>query len=452
MFCSNCGNQMPDGTRFCAQCGAAQTPPTHAQTPPPPPGDYAPQGMTPRPGGEGTSKTVWIILACAGIVVIALAVALPLLLLRGGGEGTEDTVVVSTTTVTTPATTETTEAPEPATTETTEAPESTTTTTKPAATIPGDSAGRWSETSISGIEQSVNQVAVSDDALLLQVGGNQLAAYLFDSGKTVLIPTSATTVGAVDIDGLLAVWWEADGADVITDAHIYAMRLPGGPKVEVASGTGVAYPQVAKGMITWVEGKPWAAEPDAWWDFTIKAAAVDKNGKPSGAAATLVDYGSAIAATLGDSTWSYSLSEGFLAWEQQSEAGDIGMGSYVMDLASMEPWNIDSGAWRPSLDKNRVVFTLDGVGYADFLGNVRTLDPAADFATAAPTYAAYYRPTPSGDGTSWAVMAKGYTGKYEQVLLDDTGNPPWFLPPIAASGHHVAFALDGKLRLFTWQE
>ncbi len=247
----------------------------------------------------------------------------------------------------------------------------------------------------------------------------------------------------MDIDGSLAVWWEANGADVISDAHIYAMRLPDGPKVEVASGTSVAYPQVTKGMITWVEGKPWATEPDAWWDYTIKAASIDADGQPTGSAITLVDYGSAIAATLGDSTWSYSLSDGYLAWEQQSDAGVIGIGSYVMDLGPMEPWNVDSDAWRPSLYKERVVLTLNGVSYADFLESVKTLDGAGDFATAAPTYAAYYRPTPSGDGTSWAVVAKGYTGKHEQVLLDDTGNPPWFLAPIATSGHHVAFTLDG---------
>ena len=97
------------------------------------------------------------------------------------------------------------------------------------------------------------------------------------------------------------------------------------------------------------------------------------------------------------------------------------------------------------------MFTLDGLSYADFAGIAKTLDPAGDYAAAAPTYAAYFRPTPAGDGTSWAVVAKGYTGTYEQVLLDDTGAPPWFLPPIAVSDHHVAFAFDGTLHLFTWQ-
>jgi hypothetical protein len=448
---------MPDGTRFCRECGASQVPAqsqaVQAAPPPPPPppaGYYPPQGMTPRPAGGGSSKTLWIVLACVGVVVIALAVALPLVFLRGGDGETDDTIVVTTTVVSESSTTEPTTATTEPTTETTEA--ATTTTAKPAASVPGDSAGKWAETSISGLEQKVVQVAVSDDALLMQTGGTDLFAYMFSSGQTVLIPTSATTVGSIDIDGTLAVWWEANGADVITDAHVYAMRLPDGPKVEVASGVSVAYPQVVKGMVTWVEGKPWAAEPDAWWDYTIKGAAVDGNGQPTGAASTLVDYGSAVAATLGDSTWSYGLSEGFLAWEQQSDAGAIGAGSYVMDLAGMEPWRIDSNAWRPSLDKSRVVFTLDGIGYADFSGSLKTLDSAGDFATAAPTYAAYYRPKPSGDGTAWAIVAKGYTGKYEQVLLDDTGDPPWFLAPIAASGHHVAFALNGALRLFTWQD
>jgi hypothetical protein len=81
-----------------------------------------------------------------------------------------------------------------------------------------------------------------------------------------------------------------------------------------------------------------------------------------------------------------------------------------------------------------------------------TLDASADFATAAPTYAAFFRPKVSGSGTVWAVVARGYKGAYEQVLLDDTGSPPWLLSPVAASAHRIAFAFGGKLHLFSWQE
>lgn len=452
MYCSNCGNQIPDGTRFCPECGAPQAPaqtPQGAEAPP----DQPTQTMAPPPPSGKPSNTIWIVLACVGVVVIALAIALPIIIMRGGDGSPGETIASSTTGATTPSTsattTESTETTEPAT-STTEAP--TTTTAKPPSDIPGDSAGRWAETDVSGIDQTVNEVALSDEVLLLRVGGALLGAYMFDSGETVAIPTGATMVGGLDVDGTLAVWWEADGAEAITDAHIYAMRLPDGPKVEVAAGANIAYPQVTKGMIAWVESRPWASDPDAWSDHTIKAATVGEDGQPTGATATLVDYGSAVAATLGDSTWNYSLSERLLAWEQQTDAGDIGIGSYVLDLAAMEPWNIARDAWRPSLAGDRVVFTQDGVEYASVLGDKTTIDAAGDYPTGAPTYAAYFRPTPSGGGTSWAIVAKGYTGKYEQVLLEDAGSPPWFLPPIAASGRHVAFTVDGRLRLFTWHE
>jgi hypothetical protein len=447
---------MPDGTRFCRTCGAAaqapagqapqqkpqQMPSPGPVFPPPPPG-----------GAKGSSKTIWIVLACVGIVVIALAIALPLVFLRGGDDTTLTNYDPATTIVTTPPTTEaTTETTEP-TTETTEAA-TTTTSSKPAAVIPGDSAGAWSATNISGIDQQVNEVAVSEDAMVFQttteLGASGIYAYPFASGKTIQLPTSAADAGAVDIDGKLVVWWEAEGADVVTAAHIYAYLLPDGPKVEVASGTQVSYPQVAGGMVTWGEGKPWATQPDEFWEWTIKGAAVDEHGQPTGAAGILVE--SAIAATTGDSTWTYSLSNGFLAWEQQTSAGSVDAGSYAMDLGEMQPWLIDSEAWRPSMVKNRVVFTRNGIEYSDFAGaTAQQMDPAGDFATAGPTYAAYFRPSPSGDGTAWAVIARGYKGVHEQVLLDDTGDPPWFLTPIATSATHVAFTINGNLHLFTWQ-
>ena len=390
-------------------------------------------------------------MACVGIVVIALAVALPLILLRGhDSDTTTTTLPPSTTVVTAPPTTEpTTQTTEP-TTVTTQA--ATTTTSKPAAGLPGDSAGHWAETSIAGIGQDVNEVAVSEDALLFQTtsGSTAIYAYLFDSGKTVQLPTSNPDAGSADIDGLLAVWWEAEGADVITNAHIYAYLLPNGPKVEVASGAKVSYPHVAGGMITWGEGKPWPSQPDEYWEWAIKGAPVDKHGKPTGATGTLVE--SAIAATTGDSTWSYDLSQGFLTWEQQKASGGVDPGSYVMDLGEMQPWLIDPEAWRPSLYKNRVVFTRDGVEYVDFAGaTMKQMDSAGDFATAGPTYAAYFRGVPSGDGTAWAVVARGYKGLYEQVLLDDTGSPPWLSSAIAASATHIAFTANGVLHLFTWQ-
>ena len=103
-------------------------------------------------------------------------------------------------------------------------------------------------------------------------------------------------------------------------------------------------------------------------------------------------------------------------------------------------------------DTTGVVFTRNGIEVSEFAsGTMRQIDPAGDFATAAPTYVAYFRPTPAGDGTIWAIVARGLTGSYEQVLLKDAGSPPWFLGPIATSAHRIAFAIDGVLHLFQWQ-
>jgi hypothetical protein len=474
MFCPNCGAQSAEEAVFCRECGApvqsrAQAQPAPpsagpaapAYTPPPafpaPPPRFAP----PAPRGGGPSRNVWVILASVAIVVIALAIALPLVFVRGGDAKTVETVSISSTTVTTAPSTTTSAAPatttstEPPTTETTEAPSTTTTSEAAAASIPGDSAGTWAETQISGLGRSVNQVAVSDDALLFeaenQEGTTGIYAYLFATKKTVQLPTSAETAGEIDIDGTLAVWWEANGGDEITDAHIYAYRLPDGPKVEVASGTTVGWPQVAGNVVTWLEGKPWATEPDEWWENTIKSVTVDQMGQPTGPSLTLVD--SAIASRTGDATWTYSLSDGYVAWEEQSDAGPRPAGSYMMDLGALQPWHIDPDAWRPSLIKNWAVFTRNGIEVTQFERNdAGHIDDAGDFATAAPTYVAYFRPTASGNGTAWAVVAKGFNGMHEQVLLDDTGDPPWFLSPIAASANHIVFVLgDGTLHLFTWQ-
>jgi len=442
MYCSNCGSQLPDDARFCKECGAP-TPGKEPVAPPPPAGG--------RSGGRG----IWIAIAAIGIVVIALAIALPLIFLLGNDATTGETVSASSTTLaTTPPTTEQTTVSTEATTDTTTAASSTTS-SEARADIPGDSAGSWTETNVSGLDQAVNEVAVSDEALLFQTSGpagNQLFAYTFDSGQTVQLPTGGQTAGSVDLDGLLAVWREAnhDADNNVTEAHIYAYLLPDGPKIEVASGTRVAYPQVSGSMVTWAEGGPWAASPDEYWDMVVKGATVDEQGRPIGAAGTLVE--SALASILGDSGWNYSLSDAFLAWEQQGPTGSAYTGSYMMDLGEMQPWLIASETWRPSLDKNRVVFTRNGIEVSEFAsGKMQQIDPAGDFATAAPTYVAYFRPTPAGDGTTWAVVARGLTGSYEQVLLKDAGSPPWFLGPIATSAHRIAFVIDGVLHLFQWQ-
>ncbi len=48
MFCSNCGNQIPDGTKFCPNCGAAT-------------GENAAQASAPVVSGQDNSKTMAIL-------------------------------------------------------------------------------------------------------------------------------------------------------------------------------------------------------------------------------------------------------------------------------------------------------------------------------------------------------------------------------------------------------
>jgi hypothetical protein len=392
-------------------------------------------------------KIILTALACLGVVVIALAIALPLILLRGGDADTAQTTLApGTTVVAAPPTTETTEAAVT----TTDA--ATTSSTKPAANIPGDSAGRWAETGIPGLDQEVSLLAVSDDALAFQTfgDGEPMVAYMFGSGKTIQLPTE-NLARLWDIDGSLVVWWEGiNDDDVISDAHIYAYLLPDGPKVEVAAIADFTSVQVAGGMVAWIEDKPGAPQPAEYYEWTIKGVAVDRHGRPTGTARTLVE--SATGSSTNDSPWTYSLSAGSLAWEQQISENGIAAGSYVMDLGRMQPRLVGSEAWRPSLDGNHVVFTGHGVEYSDFAtATPQQMDLAGDFATAGPTYAAYFRSTRPGDENAWAVVARGYEGAHEEVLLDDFGAPPWSLGPIATSATHVAFEKDGVLHLFTWQ-
>lgn len=442
MYCSDCGAQLPEGARFCRECGAATGPETPAGAPP--------------PAGRGRpSPETWIAIAAVGVVVIALAIVLPLLLLRGGDETTDTTEVASSTTVTAetsttePATTST----EP-TTETTQAASSTTS-SEQGPTIPGDSAGTWTETEISGLDEPVGEVAVSDEALLFQTsggGGARMVAYLFDSGQTVALPVDAPVAGSPDVDGLLAVWWEAtfDGDHNVTDAHVYAYMLPEGPKVEIASGTRVGSPKVSGSMITWTEGAPWATAPEEYWEISIFVTAVDGQGQPTGAAGTLVP--SALAATLGDSTWTYGLSESFVAWEHQRSTDELGEGSYMMDLAELQPWLVGEGAWRPSLDGDTVAFTRNGIEVLDFGDtNALEIDGAGDYSSLAPSYVAYYKPVSAPDAVGWQVATRGLTGAHDQVLIDEIATPPWFQAPIATSRERVALVIDGVLHLFSWQ-
>lgn len=473
MYCSACGQEVPDDALFCRSCGvavgapkAASEGPTPAPTVVPSPGDRAAPPpvvailASPPPPPQGTSRRgLWIILAAAAVVVIAVAVAVPLLLARDGG----DEVAVTTTSAITESSTtvaETTDTSEPKATDTSEPDTSTSSTSDTVAATgdPGDSAGEWVQTEIPGAPAGVVAVAVSSSVLLMQTqtdSGYGLYAYYFITDKMVELPVEGPEVGGIDVFDTDVVWWEGTydkTSDSYTDQHIYFYTVPGGPKVEVASGrTHVGYPQVAGILVSWVEDSPWTANPEEYRLMPIYASFVGVGAGTDIEPWALVP--SAVASITGDATWTYSLGTTFVAWEQAAAAGGLETGTYVQDVTSLlaKPQSIGTDAWRPSICFDNLVYRQNGLEVLDLkTGEKREIDPDGDFPTAAPTFAAYYRPVESGDGTQYEIVARGLKGNYEQVL-GRQADAPWLSPSIAADGQYVAFVADGTLHIFKWQ-
>ncbi len=122
-----------------------------------------------------------------------------------------------------------------------------------------------------------------------------------------------------------------------------------------------------------------------------------------------------------------------------------------MDLEARQPLIVGNQAWRPSVGDDTLVYYEDGLKAMDLATReTREIDLLGDFATAAPTFAAYFRAIESPDEYSYEIVARGYDGNYEQVLGMQS-EPPWLSPFIAASDTHVAFAAGGVLHLFEWQ-
>jgi hypothetical protein len=180
--------------------------------------------------------------------------------------------------------------------------------------------------------------------------------------------------------------------------------------------------------------------------MSISGVEIDASGKTVGQATELVP--SAIASVVGDSVWTYSLSGTRLAWEQALAADGISAGSYVMDLNTRDVTRIGGESWRPSVSGDVIVYSEDGLKSVALGGDeARELDPLGDFAAAAPTFAAYFRPTNDG---GYEIVARGLTGRYEQ-MLGRPSEPPWLAAGIAVSGHYVAFIVDGVAKLFAWR-
>jgi hypothetical protein len=204
-------------------------------------------------------------------------------------------------------------------------------------------------------------------------------------------------------------------------------------------------PQIALPWVAWVVGTPWVDNPTEYWSERIHYARVDENGAPAGAAGVLVD--SALAFALGDSTWQYSLSSARVAWEQATTGAGYGVGTHLLGTDLSGHVLVGPSVWRPSLHGDLLVYWDNGLKVTDLAGGgTRDIDPSGDFATAGPTFAAYYRPGGAGS----LAVARGYTGAYEQVL-GELALPSYWCPPISVSARHIAYAVDTVAHLFEWQ-
>ena len=383
-------------------------------------------------------------------VVIAVLLAFALALTFAACGATEGPVTTSTSVSSTTGLPGTSTTIAESTTSTPSVPTSTSTTIL--AGPPGDSSGAWVEVELPEVEGRATWVALSDAALLVQADNGEattLKGYLLDSARLVDLPAESSLVSSIDLDGSLAVWVEGrydESTDTFEDQYLFAYSLPEGPKIKVTGQEQAPfYPQVAPGWVSWIEMG--AEDPSGEnRELRILGVEVDAAGNPVGQAVELVP--SAMASVVGDSVWTYSLSSTKLAWEQHLAAGDIAAGSYLMDLGTREASRIGGEAWRPSLAGDLVVYSEDGLKiFETSTGEVRELDPRGDFASAAASFAAYFKPADDG---GYDIVARGFTGAHEQVL-SQASEPPWLASSIAVSDHYVAFIVDGSARLFRWQ-
>ena len=418
MKCEKCGSPVSEGLSFCPSCGSPLS--TQQGTPPPP---QAPK-----------RAILWVGIAVAVVLIAALATIIPLAL-RDGGEPVSTTTTATTTSTSEPSTT-------------TEAPTTTTTVAGPV----GDSSGSWVETPVPGGPWAAVEVAVSEKALLVVTAapaGHRLSAIMLESGEVSTVSESEALFG-IDIDGDMAVWWEATGWDAGTAsyAHQYikSLRLPDGDAKTLASDGPVrlSMPQVAAPWVTWVGSELWADDPE-YWSMRILGVRVADDGSPAGPTITMVP--AALAFALGDSGWQYSLSSTRLAWENHAEIGGYGLGTHVLRTDLSGDRSVGGDVWRPTLWDELLVYKDGSLRLHDLATDVtRPIDPAGDFATAGPTFAAFYKPSSSGS----YLVVRGYGGTHEQTL-GELSLPPYFCPPIAVSANHVAYAFDDQVHLFEWR-
>lgn len=446
MFCKACGAQVPDGAAFCPVCGNQVGPveTTAAVHGAPPPRRNSRLGL-------------WVGMAVAAAILIAAGLVLWLVVLDD-----DETAKTTSTTSTSPAQTTSTGVAPPATAggavaSTSSTSASTASTSIAEMMIPGDSPGQWMEIDNSAFPTGAYAIALSDETMLIDAEishGYALHAYMFASGELIELPIEATDFYDEDLEGDLAVWWEGDyreDTDEYLNEHVFAYRLPDGPKVSVTEdGRSPYYPQTAGRWLTWAEAAPWDEDPEDYWLLKIYGVQLDPEGRPEGDPGELVWAATSYA--YGDVPWVYSLSGTHLAWENATAVEGLEAGVYVMDFGRFDPMLLATEASRPSLSNDIVVYYDHDEGLVAknlFTGRVLEIDRLGDFATAAPSFAVYYRPVES-DETFYRIMARGYSGRHEQVLGEQS-DPPWMSSAVAASTDRVACVIDGIVHLFEWQ-
>ena len=336
--------------------------------------------------------------------------------------------------------------------ETTESTEATATTTTEAIEL---SSGQWVDTSVPQPAGESYAVAVSEEYLVISADSGLYAYSLVDKGELVKIETGGTDAGSPVLDGSLLAWWEGNYDETtyeFVDMAIYAKRLPDGDRVEaVTYDRAPSYPQLSNGYLTWIQGSPAADSPDGEvWQYPIYGVPIDANGAPQGEPDLLTSAPRAY--TIGDATWSYSLSGTRLAWEQQQEAEGLSAGVHLMDLTSGQIRQLGGeGAGRPSISGNVVAFRTDSLQGLDLAQDRQwTIDPSGDWPVTTSDFVVYLRSV-EGDTPGWNIVVRSLTSDVERVIGTQT-TPPWLSSPIAASQRHIAWvADDGSVKLFEWQ-
>lgn len=425
--CPHCGQSVPEDASFCRNCGGAIPP-------------YGSPGAPP-PSSSGNRTLIIVLAVIVAALVLMTGVAAAFFVVRRSVSTTSSSFTVVT------------ESP-PSTTvdgDTTEPTDAATTTTEAVDLA----SGQWVDTTVPQPPGESFAVAVSDEYLVINADSGLYAYSLADKGELIKIDSSGTDAGSPTLDGSLLAWWEGsynETSSEFVDMAIYAKRLPDGDRVEVVPyDRAPSYPQLSNGYLTWIQGSPDPGTQDSEvWHYPIFGVPVDTSGAPQGEPDLLTSAPRAY--TIGDATWSYSLSGTWLAWEQQQEAEGLAAGVQLMDLKSGETRQLGaSGAGRPSISGNVVVFRTEGLQALDLEQDRQwTIDPSGDWPVTTQDLVVYLWPV-EGDTPAWNIVIRSLTSDVERVIGTQT-TPPWLSAPLAASNRHIAFVGDdGSVKLFEWQ-